>query len=225
MKILLIEDEKSLLESLVSYLKQSGHLCESVENFKEGSLKIAMYEYDCVVLDVGLPDGSGFDLIKEIKNKSSETGIIVISAKNGLDDKITGLNIGADDYLTKPFHLSELDARIRSLFRRRNLHGNNDILFNEILIHPNEMNVFVNKKKVVFTKKEYEMLLFFISNQNKVLTKESIAEHLWGDDSDMADSFNFIYSHIKNLRKKLMDNGAENYLHAVYGIGYKFSAA
>jgi len=224
MKILLVEDEKSLLESILSYLKQSGHVCESVTNFKEGSLKTSLYQYDCVVLDIGLPDGNGFDLIKEIKKKSSETGIIVISAKNGIDDKLTGLNIGADDYMTKPLHLSELDARIRALFRRRNLHGNNNIVFNEITIDPLSMSVLVKKKNIVLTKKEYEMLLFFISNKNKVLTKESIAEHLWGDDSDMANSFNFIYSHVKNLRKKLTDNGGENYIHAIYGIGYKFTA-
>jgi DNA-binding response OmpR family regulator len=222
MKILLIEDEKSLSDSILSYLREEGHTCELASDFSSAGMKTDIYAYDCVVVDITLPGGSGLDIIADLKKKGSEAGIIIISAKNSLDDKVEGLDLGADDYLTKPFHLSELNSRIKSIIRRRNFKGSNEIVFNEITIIPEEMQVTIKKKSVTLTRKEFDLLLFFVSNQNRVITKESIAEHLWGDDMDASDSFDFIYSHIKNLRKKLIEKGAEDYIQTVYGLGYKF---
>jgi DNA-binding response OmpR family regulator len=222
MKILLIEDEKALSDSILSYLREEGYTCELATDYKNAGLKVDIYNYDCVVVDITLPGGSGLDIISDLKKKGSEAGIIIISAKNSLDDKIAGLDLGADDYLTKPFHLSELNSRIKSIIRRRSFSGNKAISFHEISIIPEEMLVLIHSKAVVLTKKEFDLLLYFVSNQNRVITKESIAEHLWGDDMDTADSFDFIYSHIKNLRKKLLEKGAEDYIQTVYGMGYKF---
>jgi DNA-binding response OmpR family regulator len=154
--------------------------------------------------------------------KDNQTAIVIVSARNSLDDRLTGLNIGADDYVTKPFYMPELVARIKSVVRRRGYQEKNEILFNEIKVVPDEMIMYIKEKPVSLTKKEHELLLYLISNQNKVLTKESIAEHLWGDHADMADSFDFIYSHIKNLRKKITDSGGNDYLKSIYGVGYKF---
>jgi DNA-binding response OmpR family regulator len=224
MKILIVEDEKQLLESMMTFLKESGMICEKAETLAEASEKADLYEYDCVVLDIGLPDGSGLKVINVLQQKQNQTGIVILSAKNSLDDRLTGLNFGADDYVTKPFYMPELVARIKSVVRRRSFQGKNEILFNEIRVVPDEMMMYVNDKLISLTKKEHELLLYFLSNQNKVLTKESIAEHLWGDHADMADSFDFIYSHIKNLRKKMTDNGTKDYLKSIYGVGYKLSS-
>jgi DNA-binding response OmpR family regulator len=223
MKILLIEDEKELSVSITEYLQKENYLCEAVQTYENAVEKINLYCYDCVVVDINLPDGSGLNLIRALKENKSETGIIIISARNSLDDKISGLEIGADDYLTKPFHLPELNARIKSIIRRRNFGGSNEILFNDIRILPEQMEVTVNGQSLAITKKEYDLLVFFISNRDRVLTRESIAEHLWGDEMDMADSFDFIYTHIKNLRKKIMEKGGEDYIKTVYGMGYKFT--
>jgi DNA-binding response OmpR family regulator len=160
--------------------------------------------------------------VKQLKNSKSKAGIIIISAKNSLDDKVDGLESGADDYLTKPFHLSELNARIKSVIRRRNFDGDKEIVFEEISINPDAQTVKVKNVAIALTKKEFDLLAFFISNKNRVVTKESIAEHLWGDDIDMSDSYDFIYSHIKNLRKKLIEAGANDYIITLYGAGYKF---
>jgi len=222
MKILLIEDEKALSDSILTYLREEGHTCELANDYLKAGQKADLYEYDCVVVDITLPGGSGLDIISSLKKKGSEAGIIIISAKNAVNDKIAGLDMGADDYLTKPFHLSELNSRIKSIIRRRNFKGSKEITFNEISIVPEEMLVNVNHKPVVLTRKEFDLLLFFLSNQNRVITKESIAEHLWGDDMDASDSFDFIYSHIKNLRKKLIEKGSADYIQTVYGMGYKF---
>lgn len=223
MKILVVEDEKSLASSIEQYLNQEKFVVEKVHTFQQASTKIGLYQYDCIIVDLGLPDGSGFDLIREVKTSASETGIIILSARNSLNDKLDGLDLGADDYLTKPFHLSELNARIKSIIRRRNFKGSNDIVCNEIKIQPESLTIFVNGQEVVLTRKEYELLLYFIANKNRVLTKESIAEHLWGDNMDLMDSFDFIYTHIKNLRKKLLDKGCCDYIQTIYGMGYKFS--
>jgi DNA-binding response OmpR family regulator len=224
MKILIVEDEKQLLDSMLIFLKESGMICEKAETLAEASEKADLYEYDCVVLDIGLPDGSGLKVINVLQQKQKQTGIVILSAKNSLDDRLVGLNFGADDYVTKPFYMPELVARIKSVVRRRAFQGKNEILFNEIRVVPDEMMMYVKDKLISLTKKEHELLLYFLSNQNKVLTKESIAEHLWGDHADMADSFDFIYSHIKNLRKKMTDNGAHDYLKSIYGVGYKLSS-
>ena len=224
MKILLVEDESSLGESVVTFLKKEGHVCEWVKSFNAGDEKVSMYQYDCALIDIGLPGGSGLDIVKALKKNNAKTGIIIISAKNSLDDKIAGLDLGADDYISKPFHLAELNSRVNSVLRRRNFEGSNEIVFEKIKIIPDKQEVLINGKSVTLTKKEFDLLLFFISNKNRVVTKESIAEHIWGDEMDMADSFDFIYSHIKNLRKKIVDAGGEDYLRSVYGMGYKFSA-
>lgn len=225
MNILIIEDEKDLARSILDYLSQENFHCETASTFDEASEKINLYNYDCILVDIGLPDGNGLNVIQELKRNKSEAGIIVISARSSLGDKISGLDTGADDYLTKPFHLSELNARIKSLIRRRSFKGQNEIIFNEIRVLPEKMEVSVNAEKIILTRKEYELLLFFIANRERVLAKESIAEHLWGDAMDMADSFNFIYTHIKNLRKKIMDRGGEDYIRTIYGMGYKFTSS
>lgn len=223
MKILLVEDEKGLSDSISTYLKQEGYLCEVVIDFKSADEKIELYQYDCILIDINLPDGNGLNLVKALKRLKAKAGIIIISARNSVDDKIEGLDLGADDYLSKPFSLAELNSRIKSVLRRRKFDGNDEIVFNEITIKPNESTVLVNGASVTLTKKEYDLILFLISNKNRILTKETIAEHLWGDDMDMADSYDFIYTHIKNLRKKLVEKGCQDYMKTVYGMGYKFT--
>lgn len=222
MKLLLIEDEKELASSIQHYLKGEGYVCEWAKNFNEAKEKVNIYSYDCLLVDIGIPGGSGLDVVSMVKDLQTKTGVIIISAKNSVDDKIKGLDLGADDYLAKPFNLAELNSRIRSVLRRRNFEGGNEVKFNEISIDINNKLALVNNKQLTLTKKEYDLLLFFITNKNKVLTKESIAEHLWGDDMDMADSFDFIYTHIKNLRKKIVDQGGNDYVKTVYGMGYRF---
>lgn len=222
MKILLIEDEKELRQSISTYLSHEGYVCEVAKDFSEGQEKINTYAYDCFIVDLMMPGGNGLDLVKEIKSKNIKGGIIIISAKDTLDDRIKGLDLGSDDYLTKPFHLSELNARLKSIIRRRQFDGNTDIIFNEIRLIPENHEVFVNEIRVTLTGKEFDLLLFFISNKGRVLPKDSIAEHIWGDHMDQSNSFDFIYTHIKNMRRKLVDAGCKDYLITVYGIGYKF---
>jgi len=225
MKLLLIEDEKALATSIQNYFQRENFICEWASDYETALEKINIYRYDCVLVDIMLPDGDGLSAVRELKKKFPDTGIIIISAKNSLDDKIAGLNMGSDDYLTKPFHLSELNARVQAVIRRRNFQGNQRITFGKVIIDPQEHFVTVEGQEVILTRKEYDLLVYLIANKNRVLTKESIAEHLWGDDADMMDNFDFIYTHIKNLRKKLMDKGAPDYLRSIYGVGYKFSEA
>lgn len=222
MKILLIEDEIELQKSIKTYLEIEGNVIEVAADFLEAQYKIEVYDYDCVLVDITLPKGSGLALIEEIKSKRNKTGIIIISAKNSLDDKILGLDIGADDYLPKPFHLSELNSRIKAVIRRKNFDGNTEIELNEIKILPNERRVFVENSELFLTAKEYDLLLYFVANKNRVVSKSALAEHLWGDDSDRLDNFDFIYNHVKNLRKKLLEKNCLDYLQTIYGIGYNF---
>jgi len=222
-KILVVEDETALLESVIKYLSAEGHICEKALTFSTALDKIETYSYDCYIIDINLPGGTGYDLITNLKRKNNNAGIIIISALNTTDDRIKGLNIGADDYLTKPFNLAELNARLKSLFRRINFQGNNCFLVGDICIFPNEFRIEINNKSVDLTRKEYELLLFLASNQNRVITKEILAEHLWGDYIDAADSFDFVYTHIKNLRKKLQVYNVSKYIQNIYGVGYKFS--
>ncbi|HSB93466.1 MAG TPA: response regulator transcription factor [Flavitalea sp.] len=223
MKILLIEDERSLLESMQKYLEQQGYVCETATNFVEGRTKVNEFNYDCVVVDIGLPFGSGIDIVKDLKFMESRSGIIIISAKNSLEDKLQGLESGSDDYLTKPFHLSELSARIHAIIRRRSFEGNKIIQFNEIRIDPQERSVKVQGVNVDLTDKEYQLLEYFIANQRRVLTKSAIAEHIWGDEYLQVGNYDFIYTHIKNLRKKLVNAGGEDYIKTVHGAGYRFT--
>lgn len=222
MKILLIEDEPELRKSIKQYLHQEGYIVESASDYLKGIEKIEVYDYDCILVDITLPKGNGLDIIKQLKENNSKAGIIIISAKNSSDDKITGLDLGADDYLAKPFNLAELNSRIKALIRRRNFDGNKLIEVNEITIIPEERAVKVNKELVNLTAKEYDLLLFFVSNKNRVVSKNAIAEHLWGDDSDQMDSHDFIYVHLRNLRKKLAEKGCTDYVQTIYGIGYNF---
>ncbi len=222
MKILLIEDEPELRKSIKQYLHQEGYLVESAIDFIKGSEKAGDYDYDCILVDITLPGGSGLDIVKQLKQNNSKAGIIIISAKNSIDDKIWGLDLGADDYLPKPFDLAELNARIKALIRRKNFDGNKSIVINEIAVLTDERAIKVNGDYVALTSKEYELLLFFISNKNRVLSKNTIAEHLWGDDSDQMDSHDFIYVHLRNLRKKLSEKGCKDYVQTIYGIGYNF---
>ncbi|HAH23181.1 MAG TPA: DNA-binding response regulator [Prolixibacteraceae bacterium] len=222
MKILVIEDELVLCETMVSYLEEEGYRCEQAGSLELGSEKVNLYEYDCMLVDIGLPDGSGLSLIKELKRIHPETGIIIISAKNSMDDKISGLDMGADDYLTKPFHLPELNSRIKSLLRRRKFEGKQELIIDKITILPESKKVLIGGEALQLTRKEFDLLMFFVSNPGRVLTKESIAEHLWGDFADAADSFDFVYSHIKNLRRKIMAKANTDYFHNVYGTGYIF---
>lgn len=224
MKILVIEDEAALCETMVAYLEEEGYRCEQAGTVELGSEKVNLYEYDCMLVDIGLPDGSGLSLIKELKKCHPETGIIIISAKNSLDDKISGLDLGADDYLTKPFHLPELNSRIKSLLRRRKFEGKQELVIEKIVIQPENRQVFVGGEQLSLTRKEFDLLMFFVSNRGRVLTKESIAEHLWGDFADSVDSFDFVYSHIKNLRRKLLERTGTDYFQNVYGTGYTFIA-
>ena len=191
-------------------------------SYSEAIEKINLYTYDCVVVDINLPDGTGFDIVENLKKLKATSGIIIISARNALEDRIRSLEIGSDDYLTKPFHLSELNARVKAVLRRRHFGGTNDIIYKEIKINYNSRKVYVNELEVSLSRKEYDLLLFFISNIDIALTKSSMAEHLWGDNIDSADSFDILYSQIKNLRKKLTDKGCKDYIQSIYGIGYKF---
>ncbi len=222
MKILLVEDEAELQKSIKQYFEIEGNVVEVADDYDKAEQKIAIYDYDCILIDITLPDGSGLDLIKEIKLTKSKAGIIIISAKNSLDDKIFGLDLGADDYLPKPFHLSELNSRVKALIRRKSFEGNLEIVINEITILPFERSVFVHGNNVILTSKEYDLLLYFIANKNRVVSKNALAEHLWGDHADSLDNFDFIYNHVKNLRKKLLEKKCEDYLKTIYGIGYNF---
>jgi DNA-binding response OmpR family regulator len=222
-KLLIVEDEFELLKEIRDCLVQEEFLVETASDYFHAEEKIDLYEYDIAVVDITLPGGSGLDLIRKLKQKYPETGIIIISARDALDDRLTGLEIGADDYLTKPFHLSELNARIKALNRRVKQQGAMILEFNEIQVPANDRIVLIHGQKLALTKKEYHLLVFFISNKNRLITRESIAEHLWGDDIDLVDNFDFIYTHINNLRKKLNRMGCRNYIQTVYGMGYKWT--
>ncbi len=223
MKILIIEDEIELLIAVGNYLTKENYICELAENFSKALQKVSIYEYDIILLDITLPDGNGLELLKSIRKHNTKAGVIILSAKNSLDDKITGLDRGADDYLTKPFQLSELNSRIKALLRRRNYEGSDKVVFNEIVIDTDSKNVAVNNNPITLTKKEYDILLYLVINQNRVLTKESIAEHLWDDNIDLADTYDFIYTHLNNIRKKIKSAGGTDYIKTLYGMGYKFT--
>jgi DNA-binding response OmpR family regulator len=223
MKILLVEDEKGLSATIIKYLKMNTYICELAETLSDANEKTGLYSYDCILLDLNLPDGSGLDIIKKVKKANQPTGIIIISARDTIQDRIKGLELGADDYLVKPFDLAELNARLKSLIRRISFKGSNIIEAGELKINPEEFMVSHKGEFLDLTRKEFSLLVFLISNENRVLAKETIAQHIWGDDFDMADSFDFVYTHVKNLRKKLNDRGLGDYIQTVYGIGYKFN--
>jgi len=224
MKILLVEDEINLRTTIISFLEEEGYRCEQADTIALASEKLQLYEYDCILVDIGLPDGNGLDLVKGLKEHYPQTGVIIISARNSLDDKVMGLDLGADDYISKPFNLTELNSRIKSVFRRLKFGGKKEIIIDKLRILPESRQVFMEDKLIVLTKKEFDLLIYFVSNLKRVLTKESIAEHLWGDFADSADSFDFVYSQIKNLRRKLLEKTGIDYFQNVYGTGYSFNA-
>jgi DNA-binding response OmpR family regulator len=222
-KVLVVEDNIELSKNLESYLSKEGSICETAFTYNQAIDKIISYNYDVIILDLMLPDGNGLDVLTALKEESSEAGVLIASAKNSLEDKLKGLDLGADDYITKPYHLSELNARIKAIYRRKNFQNRKYIECREIKIDTDACDVFVSETLIDLTKKEYELLVYFISNQNRVVTKQSIAEHLWGDHADFYDSFDFVYQHIKNLRKKIIGAGGGDYINTIYGMGYKFN--
>tara|TARA_R100000935_G_scaffold15384_2_gene30666 strand:- start:200 stop:874 length:675 start_codon:yes stop_codon:yes gene_type:complete len=221
MKFLIAEDELDLQQSIVTYLERDANVCEVASNYDEALQKVELYDYDVIILDINLVTGSGLDILRVIKKSKLRAGVIIISANNSLDNKLEGLDLGADDYLTKPFHLAELNSRIKAVLRRGKYGGDETIEFNEIKIDTKSRTAFITNIAINLTRKEYDLLLFFITNQDRVLSKEIIAEHLWGDDSDLVDNFDFIYVHINNLRKKMTKETAK-YIKTAYGSGYKF---
>ncbi|APA93914.1 MULTISPECIES: response regulator transcription factor [Myroides] len=221
MKILVIEDEQELRDIIRESLEKELYLVEVASNYKVGIEKLAGYDYDCILLDIMLPDGNGIDLLREIKSMGKADSVIIISAKDSIDDKVLGLELGADDYLTKPFHLSELLARIKSVLRRKNQQGFQSVKWNNIEIFIDERTVVVQGSTMLLNNKEFELLYYFVVNANRLVTKSSIAEHIWGDNMDEADSYDFVYSQVKNLRKKLKSHHAEVNIQSVYGMGYK----
>lgn len=222
MKILIVEDEKELAQDIVKYLSGQNYVCEVAENYNQATDKIAVYQYDCILLDLMLPDGNGLALLEQLKRENKQDGVIIISAKNSIEDKVKGLQIGADDYLAKPFHHSELSARIHSLIRRKQFNSSNIVQQNEITIDLLGKTVKVNNIDISLTKKEIDLLLFFIGNKNRIISKSALAEHLSGDIADMFDNHDFVYAHVKNLKKKLTEAGYNNYIKTIYGTGYKW---
>lgn len=223
MKVLVIEDEKELAASIITYLNSAQYICETAADFDAAMEKISLYDYACIILDITLPGGNGLDILDELKANGKSDGVLIVSAKNSVDDKVAGLRAGADDYLTKPFHLSELAARVDAIIRRKNFDNKNLLLIDQLSVDLQEKLVKVNQVIVDLTRKEFELLLYFISNRNKVISKGAIAEHLWGDHMDLANNYDFLYTHIKNLRRKLLQAGGADYIISVYGMGYKFS--
>jgi DNA-binding response OmpR family regulator len=223
MKLLIVEDERELSRSIVSYLSSEKYICELANDFNAALDKIWLYEYSCIILDLSLPNGNGLDLLKEIKRNNKSDCVVIISARNSIDDKVCGLNKGADDYLAKPFHLSELGARVASVIRRKSFGGKTTIVVDGLILDIQAKTLGGPSGRIDLTRMEYMLLEYFMANKNQVITKEAIAGHLCGDDIDMADNYDFIYTHLKNLRKKLKGTSCTQHIKTVYGMGYKFS--
>ncbi len=221
MKLLIVEDEMSLLNSIKDYFEQSDFLCEGVLTFREAISRIEDFTYDCIILDINLPDGNGLKLLQYLRQIKKSDSVIIISARNSLDDKIAGLNLGADDYLAKPFHLSELNARVKALIRRKYSQGINQLEMGNIKLDLLAHTVSCNHELVALTKNEFDLLLYLVNNKNKVVSKQAIAEHIYGEQADNLSSFDFVYSQIKNLKRKLKEKGCEEQIQTVYGLGYK----
>lgn len=221
MKILVIEDEPSLRELIQRSLLKERYVVETADSYFEALDKIELYEYDCVLLDIMLPDGNGLKLLQHLKAMRKKESVIIISAKDSLDDKIEGLELGADDYLPKPFHLAELTARVKSVLRRKHRDGEHSIVLGNVEVLPDTFQVRVGGEPLELSRKEYDILHYFINRPNRMVNKNTLAESVWGDYIDQADNFDFIYAQIKNLRKKLKEAGAALEIKSVYGFGYK----
>jgi len=224
MKVLIIEDNQELARNIHEFLNREGYICELSATMGEAREKLSLFRYDCILLDIGLPDGNGISLLHLIRSEYGDSNVLIISAKNALDDKIVGLEKGADDYITKPFHLAELHARIRAVYRRKNLGGAHIVAFNEISLNTDTFEARVGDTILDATPKEFDLLLYFIVNKNRVLSRQSIAAHLWGDYTDNLANFDFVYQHVKNLRRKISHAGGTDYISTVYGLGYKFNS-
>ena len=223
MKFLIIEDEPNLQKLISYFLTKEDHLTELAGTVVEAQSKLHNFSYDCIILDLNLPDGNGLNLLPIIRADHKEAAVIIVSAKDSIDDRIKGLDLGADDYLIKPFHVSELNARIKAVTRRK-LFGQEDLgTLGDFTFYFEGRKVEIKGKEIDLTKKEYEILIYMFRNKNRVITKDSLAEHLWGDYMEDNYSFDFLYAHLKNLRKKLAKEGVENYLQTLYGVGYKFA--
>ncbi|MFL5744403.1 MAG: response regulator transcription factor [Niastella sp.] len=223
MKLLVVEDETSLLQSILEYFTQEDFLCEGVGTFATAIEKIETFNYDCIILDINLPDGSGLKLLQYLRQNKKDDGVVIISARGSLEDRITGLNLGADDYLAKPFHLSELNARVKALIRRKYAQGASMLELGNLQLDLLARTVTCNKQPVVLTKNEYDLLVYLLNNKNRVVSKQAIAEHIYGDQADNMPSFDFVYSQMKNLKRKLKEKGCDELIQTVYGLGYKLS--
>lgn len=221
MKILIIEDESSLRELMQRTLLQERFIVETASDFAEGEAKIAAYDYDCILLDIMLPDGNGLKLLEQLKAMRKRDNVIIISARDSLDDRIAGLEQGADDYLPKPFHLAELVARIRSVIRRSQGRGDLSLRLGNVRLDPDSARVFVDDQELSLLKKEFTILQYFMQRPNHLIDKAVLAEAVWGDHADQADNFHFVYAQVKNLRRKLDTANASIELKAIYGFGYK----
>ncbi|MFD1769088.1 response regulator transcription factor [Sphingobacterium suaedae] len=221
MKILIVEDETELCEVVKTFLEGEKFVVETADNYTNGLAKLANYSYDCVLLDVMLPGGTGMQLLAQLRTLGKDDSVIIISAKDSVEDKVEGLGLGADDYLAKPFHLAELLARIKTIIRRKNHQGEQAVQFKNVQLFPDSRTLLVNGNQVMLNRKEYDLFYYFMIRPGKLVTKTSLAEAVWGDDADQSDNLDFIYSQIKNLRKKLKDHRAEIDFQAVYGVGYK----
>ena len=221
MKILIIEDETALLQTLEEFLKSEKFLVESAQDFDSALEKVMNYQYDCILLDITLPGGSGLNILRNLKDAHKKQPVIIISAKDSVEDKVLGLEIGADDYLAKPFHLAELLARVKSNIRRNAQNGEHLIRYKNVTLSPESRQMTVNGMEILLSRKEFDLFYYFILRPNKLLEKTSLIESVWGDHSDQADNHDFIYSQIKNIRKKLKEAKADMDIQAVYGVGYK----
>lgn len=223
MKILIVEDEKDLISGFLTFSEQEKIYADVATTYQEASEKVYLYEYDCILLDINLPDASGLQLLEDLQKIDRNNGVIVVSARNSVTDKVKGLNLGADDYLTKPFHLSELSARIQAVIRRRKFDAPNLLCFGNLSIELNERKVVAGESLLNLTKKEYDILLHLIANKNRVITKNALAEYIWGDSIDNTDSFDFLFQHLKNLKKKLRQGQAAIQIRNIYGVGYQIA--
>ncbi|MCC7233203.1 MAG: response regulator transcription factor [Bacteroidia bacterium] len=223
MKILIIEDEIELQQSIADSLEKEHYVVESAADFHSASEKISMYDYDCILLDIMLPGVSGIQLLEQLKKQGKYGNVIIISAKDSLDDKLTGLQLGADDYLAKPFHIAELNARVKAVLRRKIFEGRNVLELANVSLDLDARLLTVNGERTPINRKEFDVLNYLMLNKNRLVTKSALAEHVWGDNVDQADNFDFIYYQIKNLRKKLQTSQARIEIDAVYGIGYKLT--
>jgi DNA-binding response OmpR family regulator len=223
MKILIIEDEYALLKAIEEFLLAEKYVVEKAADYRSAREKIMVYEYDCILLDITLPGGSGLQILREMKEENRTGNVIIISAKNSCDDKILGLDLGADDYLTKPFHLPELHARIKAVLRRKQQDGKQTLRSGNLEIDFAQRQALIDGRLLKLNRKEFDMLAFFINNKNRLITKDALAEHVWGDNFDTADNFDFVYSQVKNLRKKLKNGNSDVMIENMYGIGYKLT--